>query len=214
MEKKSLILILTLIIFLYWCDKTKIIQNNIQEQNQNKIENNPYLNLIENTDTEKDRNIKIDTKKVVEEDEIYKNKKEWFSFKLPKLREIQERKDWSFVFISSPKKSWDTIKENISINIDYKSDKKTVEEYYNQQKEWIQNHIKNYEEILKEKSKIDKYDWLRLIYKWQLWKDTLQRLQIIFYKEWKFFLITYTSTQDTFDKYINETNNLIKSFKF
>jgi len=44
MQKKNLIVILTLIIFLYWCDKTKIIQNNIQEQNQNKIENNPYLN--------------------------------------------------------------------------------------------------------------------------------------------------------------------------
>lgn len=178
-------------IFLYWC-------NNI------KIKNNPEWNIISVPKTG------IQS----QEERLYQNKKEWFSLKIVTWRKIQEDTNWLLVFITSPQKQWDTIKENLWINVDQKSDKKTAEEYYLQQKQGIENHIKDYKEISKEEYKIWEEKWLKIIYKWILWNNKLQRQQIILYKNWKIFLITYTATQETFNEYIDQINNIINSIKF
>jgi len=199
-KKKYLIFIMFLLpIFLIWCNKNITIINN-----DTKIEKKSDWNILSKT------TINIEPK----EDEIYQNKKEWFSLKLLSWRKIQENIYWSLLLISSPQISGDNLNEKLWISTDSKSDKKTVEEYYTQQKQWIEKHINNYKEISKEQVKIANIDWIRIIYEWNLANNSLKRQQIIFYKNWKFFLITYTATQDTFNEYINQINTIIESLKF
>jgi len=206
MNKKYLItIILTLIIFLYWCNENIIIDNwNIISWINSKIENKSDLQNI----SERDANIKSQNY------ELYQNKKEWFSLKIDTGRTIKENINWSLVIIYSPKKSWDKINENLSINIDAENNNQTIEEYYSGQKLWIQNYIKDYKEISKEEYKISKEIWIKTIYQWILNNNKLQRQQIIFQKNWKSFIITYTAIQDTFNDYINQINNIIKSLEF
>jgi hypothetical protein len=199
-KKNYLIFIIFLLtIFLIWCNKNITIINN-----DTKIEKKSDWNILSKT------KMNIDPK----EDGIYQNKKEWFSLKLLSWRKIQENIYWSLLLISSPQLIWDNVNEKLWISTDSQSDKKTVEEYYTQQKQGIEKHINNYKEISKEHLKIAKTDWIKIIYQWNLWNNNLQRQQIIFYKNWKFFLITYTATQDTFNEYINQINTIIESLKF
>lgn len=202
---KKTYVILLVMIFLFWCDK-KIISNE-------KIETENISNGIIISKTETKNNQKK-TQKEKKEDTIYTNKKEWFSIKIPSWRDIQENKYIWRVLLSAPLKKGDKIHENLIINTDSQSGQNTIEEYYNQQKKWIENHIKNYKEILKEDFKIAKLDWIKIIYQWTLWNYNLQRQQIIFLKNWKFFLITYTATQETFQEYIWQIDDIIKSLKF
>ena len=210
MNKKYLITItLILIIFLYWCNKNITIDNWniiswiiswINSQIENKSD-------LQNTSGE-------ETNIQAQKYGLYQNKKEWFNLKVNTGRKIQENINWSLVFISSPKKLWDKINENLSINITSGNNNQTVEEYYSGQKQWMQNYIKNYKEIWKEQYKIAEEIWIKTIYQWTLNNNKLQRQQIIFQKNWKFFRITYTATQDTFDEYIKQINAIIKSLEF
>ncbi len=205
MKTKRLIVIVSIFtLFLYGCKQTTTIETPVKTLNDTQIENNPEL-VTKSA---------IKTYIQPKEGWLYQNKKEWFSLKIPAWRKIQENKYWSLVSVSHIQNSWDKTKENLSINTDSQSDKKTVDEYYSQQKQWIQNHIKNYKEISQTEYKIAKEKWIKIIYQWSLEDKMLQRQQIIFHKSWKFFLITYTSTQDTFDEYIVQINDIIQSIKF
>ncbi len=202
----TILFILTL--FLYWCnhDATNDIKQESQDktsytspdQSDKKIEWDTINTLL-------DQNIK---------ENIYTNKKEWFDILIPQWRTVQENKNTWRTLLSSPIEKWDILNENIIITTDNQTNHKTAQEYYLDQKKWIENHIKNYNEILKEDNDIQWYDSIKIIYQWSLWNHNLQRQQIIFFKDSKFFLITYTATQDTFDKYINQADQIINSFKF
>jgi hypothetical protein len=217
-KKNYLILVVLIsILFLYWCNQKITTNTDKQLENNKNLKNiatgiNKKIEDKSDSDIKSGKKINIDVK--IEEDKLYENKKEWFSLELSTWRKIQEDINWLLVLISSPQKKWDKTKENLSINTDSQSGKQTIEEYYTQQKKGIQNHIKDFKEISKEEYKIVKENWIKVIYKWILGVNKLQWQQIIFYKNWKIFLITYTATQSTFNEYIDQVNDIIKSLKF
>lgn len=211
-SKKNYLLTIVLvsILLLYWCNQNTV---NNTHKTENKFDLNttiPDINKpIENLSG---LNTKSDTK--IKEDKLYQNKKEWFSIQILTWREVRENINWLLVSICPPRKLWNVIKENLSINTDTQSGNQTIEEYYTQQKEWIQNRIKDFKEISKEEYKIGKEKWIKVIYQWTLWVNKLQWQQIIFYKNWKIFLITYTATQNTFNQHLDNINEILKSFEF
>lgn len=221
--KYMLTISLLSIMFLFWCKRDSTIDNNTSIPNDAQLGDTTTGNTSETKDKIGGKNIsttattttkKTTTNLTPKESGLYQNKKEWFSLSVNTWRTIKENAYWSLIVISSPQKQLDKTNENLSINTDSQSTKKTVEEYYAEQTKWIQNHIKDYIEISKVGYKIAKENWIKTIYQWILEDKKLQRQQIIFYKNWKFFLITYTATQDTFKEYIDTINNIISSIKF
>lgn len=215
-KKNYLLTIVSIsILLLYWCNQNTV-------NNTHKTENKSDLNTTIPADINKpienlsglNKTSDIDTDTKIEEDKLYQNKKEWFSIQILTWREVRENINWLLVSICPHRKSWNVIKANLSINTDSQSGNQTVEEYYSQQKEWIQNRIKDFKEISKEEYKIVKEKWIKVIYQWTLWVNKLQWQQIIFYKNWKIFLITYTATQNTFNQHLDNINEIIKSFEF
>ncbi|MFZ2150739.1 MAG: DcrB-related protein [Candidatus Absconditicoccaceae bacterium] len=215
-SKKSYLIAVVLVsmVFLYGCNKN--LTTNTQETKNNS--NGNSIILDDNKKIEKKAENKSDlniiTDKTIKEDKLYQNKKEGFSLQIATGREVKENRNGLLVSIYAPQKQGDKIKENLSVNIDLQSGNQTIEEYYLQQKNGIQDHIKDFREISKEEYKLEKDKGIKVIYQGTLGINKLQWQQIIFNKNGKFFLITYTATQSTFDEHIDEINNIIKSFKF
>lgn len=211
MKKTNLTIAILFILslFLYWCSQDST--NDIKQKSQDKI--SYTLPDQSNKKVESEAiNTLWNQEKWIEN--TYTNKKEWFNILIPQWWTVQENKNTWRTLLSSPIEKWDILNENIIITTDDQTNHKTAQEYYLDQKIWIENHIKNYNQIFKEELKIQWYDSIKIIYQWSLWNHNLQRQQIIFFKDSKFFLITYTATQDTFDKYIDQADEIINSFKF
>lgn len=207
-----LILISSLTLSLFGCtSKTLEIQETIST--------NPDIKLQENNN--KDNNVENKTvinNEIIKTEDTYQNKLFWFKLKLPDWRTFEEnnkieKKMWMLVNFF-PQQNNLEINENLSISIDQLQTDEEVQEYYQQQQNLTKDYINNFQEISSEKLKINKISWIKSVFKWELWWNLLQRQQILLKKNWIFFLITYTSTQELFNQNIDQIDQIIESFQF
>ena len=179
----------------------------IPKENNNNWENIKFNNV----EIENEQNENVQAKNTAEINYIeYQNKKYDFNIKIPNTRTFQENIDWFDIEIKTPKN--DSINENLWIVVQELQTEETLESYTEKTIKWLKELYKNYNEITKEDIEIDFNKWTVLTYEISEDWYKIKAQQIVFLKNNKSYIFQYTATKDTFDKYINEINNIVNSF--
>jgi len=142
----------------------------------------------------------------------YLNKEKWFSLQVPSDWTFQETVFNSIVVLFAPQLSWDTIKENLwitSLEISWAIDLNT---YYKQKKSFLENIINDFELISKEEVNIKNIKWITISYKGTDEWQKLRRQQTFFFISKTVYIFTYTTTQETYQDFLQDVNSIINSF--
>lgn len=143
---------------------------------------------------------------------IYENKTEKFSLEFPDGREFEENKYGFDTIIFTPKN--DDIKENIWVSTQELQKFLSVDEYYQETVNKLNETQKGFEEIDSKNIIIDDLNWKYITYKYQEGENELKIKQVfLISSENKVYTINYTATKDTFDDYIQNVDQIINSFQ-
>lgn len=208
-----------LLIVISWC--TKNVVNTIENENleiwkdisitDTTTMNENWDDTTEATDNEINTEEKQDTSNPTK-DWIYEYESKLYNFS------IQVPNQWNFVeneygfsVIFYTPNDWG-VRENLWISIQTPQINTNLEEYY-------QETMKKIEEISEWFNEIESTDievsWLKgknTIYE-TIQNDTnIKSQQTVFIDNNIVYILQYTATKETFDKYIKEVNNIIKSF--
>jgi len=194
----SLVLVMWLLLLL-GCTKNTWIQSD--SPIIPKISHTTSGNIPENTIEEQ-----------VSERQTYENKTDGFSLQFPSTWTFQEQAYGASVVFSSPTSETDKIKENVAITRTPLNKTYTVEEYYIINKERLATQ-NGYNEIENSIIKINNLDAKKIIFTSTFEDKKLQFEEIFIIDNNFLYTITYTATQDTFDKYIKKVDKMVASIK-
>lgn len=228
MKKFSLAIIMaiSLSILLTGCNKVTTdtdqgLNNEINTETQqdwdtkaNETTNELDKILDKETKQEDNNENKNKNKEETNSNRIYENKTNNFSFEFSDWREFQEDKYWFTVVVFTPKD--DEIKENVGIAVQQLQKFISIQEYYEETVNkltetlnWFKE-INNYEVSNKN---TDTLKWKTIVYEYNEWDLTLKSQQTFFmWTENTVYILNYTATADTFDKFIDWANTIINSF--
>jgi hypothetical protein len=226
MHKQKIISILILWIFLVtltWCTKktwnttineniydwenTTIIDTTTSEEeiwNESIEEINNEITSQENEANEENTNI---TEKWTYE---YESKLDKFSIQVPNDWSFEENK-YGFSVIAYTPDDWE-VRENLWVLIQTPQINTNLEEYYQESIKKIDEISEWFKEI---KTSDIEINWLKgknTIYETIQNNTNIKSQQTVFIKDNIVYVLQYTATKETFDKYINDVNNIIKSF--
>lgn len=201
------------LLILSWCSK----QNNTTTQVEN--ETSP-INTVEEIDTqntnneiannEKDNTTKEETKEDTKDTDlyIYENKEYWFTVSIPQNWTFKENEYNFSVILYTPKD--DNINENLGITVQTPQIETNINEYYSNTISKLKDNSPDFKEL----SNKDIQNWKTIVYETTQWSDSIKAQQtIIFDNQKNIYVLQYTATKETFDKYINSVNKIIDSFK-
>ena len=179
---------------------------------------NKQLEKKGDTDTQKSITNQEDNGKITNENQNtdinqfveYENKKFNFKLDIPSKRTFQENSQWFDLKLNTPKN--DDINENLWVKVQTLKKQETLENFSQTTIEWLKNLYEDYNEIKKENIKINWIDGIQLIYEISENWYKIKSQQTTLIKENKSYIFQYTATKESFDMYINNINNIIKSF--
>lgn len=143
----------------------------------------------------------------------YENKAEKFSFDFADGREFQESKYGFNTIVFTPQD--DEIKENVWISVQNLQKAVNIQEYYTETINKLKSTLKEFKET---KTEDITQDWLEgktIIYEYKEWDKILntQETFLMDNEEDKVYIINYTATKKTFNKFLEWAEKIIKSFK-
>jgi len=192
MKKITLSFILLLSIFIFWCNDI-----NQKDQLSEKIEINEEV--------DKEVKQKIETI-------IYENKNENYSFKFPKDRNFEENQYWFNTIVFTPED--DDIKENIWISIQKLQKFLSIQEYYEETLNELNNTLVWFKELKSENIEINWIKGKKIAYQHNISEKELKSEQtFLISNENIVYSINYTATTETFDNFIEWVNIILQSFK-
>lgn len=197
MKNKNLLIILSwVILLLTWCSK---INNNTWNQNLIPSDNETSIEQDNISSTETQEN-NINEKTIG-----YENKQYNFSLSIPVWRVLKEN-EWNFeTLLYAPQN--DNIRENIWISVQTPQIETSLEDYYNNTINWLWTIISD------DDIEINWIKWKNIIYTTESWNIKIKAQQT-FMIYWNIvYVIQYTATEDTFQSYINDVNQVRDSFK-
>ena len=204
MKKIYITLALILPLFLMGCSIDSLIP--VQET-KDKIDST--ITQIQDTVDTTGEEIKEDEQKP--KARTYENKAEKFSFDFADGREFQENKYGFTTIVFTPKD--DNIKENVWISVQQLQKFISKQEYYEETVNKLENTLTDFKETKVEDIIQDGLEWKTITYEYQEWDKTLKSQQtFLISKENTVYIINYTATKITFDKFINWVEKIIKSF--
>jgi len=221
MKKQKLIPIVVLWIFLIsaaWCSKSTstATENEItptQEENTilepNNWEEEIWIESNETTDNE--TNAEEDTTPISNEWRYeYESKMYNFTISIPNQWNFVENEHGFSVIVYTPE-DWD-LRENLWITIQTPQIDTDLEEYYKDSMQKIDGISEWFKEIKTTDIEINGIKGKSTIYETVENDTNIQSQQTVLIKNNIVYVLQYTATKETFDKYINEINNIIKSF--
>jgi hypothetical protein len=197
MKNKNLLIILSwVILLLTWCSK---INNNTWNQNLTPSDNETSIEQDNIASTETQEN------NINEKNIGYENKQYNFSLSIPVWRVLKEN-EWNFeTLLYAPQN--DNIRENIWISVQTPQIETSLEDYYNNTINWLWTIISD------DDIEINWIKWKNIIYTTESWNIKIKAQQT-FMIYWNIvYIIQYTATEDTFQSYINDVNQVRDSFK-
>ncbi len=141
----------------------------------------------------------------------YTNQEKKFQFNNIDWRTIETGKYWFDTIAFSPKD--DDIRENVSIKTDELQKFLSVQEYYEETINTLQNQVKWFEEIEKKEVNINDMKWVSIMYTHLWWEIELKSERtFLMSPENIVYIIEYISTADTFTKFYTEYKKILQSF--
>lgn len=163
----------------------------------------------ESTDTNnetKEHNIK--EKKTYD----YESKLYRFTVKVPFTWTFVEEKYWFTVLFYTPDD--DEISENLWISIQTPQTAANLEEYYKDSMQKISEISEWFKKIGAKKIEVNGLKWISAVYETKQNGTNVKSQQTVIIDDKNHvYVLQYTATKDTYDKYINDVNNIIRSFK-
>lgn len=200
--KNSILALLLSCILISWCSIS--INKKIKQQADNNIGNDMINKEKDKIITDENQNIY--TNQFVE----YENKKFNFKLNIPSKRTFQENSQWFDLKLNTPKN--DNINENLWVKVQTLKKPETLEDFSQTTIEWLKNLYEDYNEIEKENIRINWIDGIQLIYEISENWYKIKSQQTTLIKDNKSYIFQYTATKESFEMYINDINNIIKSF--
>lgn len=199
MKKKLILLcIFTTLPMIFWCSK------------DNKVDIELNENMPLDTDNRDEDEYSNSEPEDVDKLYIYENKTNNFKIDIPKKWTFEENTHWFNCLIYTPQN--DNIKENLWIYVKNLSKNDTLEELLETTiTELIDTY--NVEIISNSYTKINWETWTNLIYSFKDWEYEIQSQQTTFIIWNKIYIFQYTATKNTFNKFSDEINYIISSFK-
>jgi len=192
MKKTYIILWLILSLVLTWCWIDWIII----KENSKDVKT-----------TQQEESVKEENKK-----RQYENKSENFSFEFLSWWNFEENKYGFNTIVFSPKD--DEIKENVWISVQQLQKFLSVAEYYEETINNLEKTIKTFEEVENKNIEIWNLKWKKIIYEYKEWEITIKSQEtFLISKENKVYIINYTATKDTFEKFLEWSEIILNSFK-
>lgn len=231
MRKQKIISIVILWIFLItltWC--TKKIWNTTTDEiihdwkdsttiNTTMSEEETWNESVEVEETNSEKTPQENEENEVEEENTnvtekwtyeYESKLDKFSIQVPNDWSFEENKYGFSVIVYTPD-DWD-VRENLWVLIQTPQINTNLEEYYQESIKKIDEISEWFKEI---KTSDIEINWLKgknTIYETIQNNTNIKSQQTVFIKDNIVYVLQYTATKETFDKYINDVNNIIKSF--
>ena len=207
-----------------WWDNTNIEDTTIEKETQNteiaqeelaQNETNKEINEVKTTnDTTKENDTKIEKSQNQKKSNsyTYENKKYNFSIQIPNSWTFQEEEYNFAVLLNTPKD--DEINENLWISVQTPQIKTDLNTYYSNSMKKIAEISDNFKEISYTDIEVNWIKWKSVIYESTQWDTIIKSQQTVFIDDDnKVYILQYTATKSTFDKYLNTINWIIKSFE-
>ena len=140
----------------------------------------------------------------------YESKLYNFTIDIPNQWNFVENEHGFSVIIYTPE-DWD-LHENLWITIQTPQIDTDLEEYYKDSMQKIDGISEWFKEIKTTNIEINGIKGKNTIYETVENDTNIQSQQTVLIKNNIVYILQYTATKETFDKYINEINNIIKSF--
>ncbi len=197
MKKTYIILWITFSLFLTWCGIDSLIM-----QDESSDKNINIEDPIENNEEVTEENNTL----------LYENKEHNFSFELPNERTFEENKYGFKTIVFSPKD--DEIKENVWISVQQLQKFLSVQEYYEETINKLKKTIKTFTETKTEDIKIWNLKWKTIWYEYKEWDIIVKSKEtFLMSAENKVYIINYTATKDTFEKFLEWAETILNTFK-
>lgn len=188
---------------LVWC------QSNIDLKENGDTTTNITTN--ENWDWGNDTIIEKKSNDNLNNTRIYENKTNNFSFEFDSWRTFQEDKYWFTTIVFAPVD--DGIKENVWIAVQNLQKTLSIQEYAQETINKLKETVKWFQEIKNEDISINWLNWKTIIYEYQEWEVNIKAQQTFLITENNtVYIINYTATSKTFDKFINWVETILNSF--
>jgi hypothetical protein len=133
-----------------------------------------------------------------------------FTISIPNQWNFVENEHGFSVIVYTPE-DWD-LRENLWITIQTPQIDTDLEEYYKDSMQKIDGISEWFKEIKTTDIEINGIKGKSTIYETVENDTNIQSQQTVLIKNNIVYILQYTATKETFDKYINEINNIIKSF--
>lgn len=190
-----------------WEDATVVNTTTSEGENWNELndEINNEISAEESGITEENTNV---TEKWTYE---YESKLDKFSIQVPNDWNFAENEYWFSVIVYTPDDWW--VRENLWVLIQTPQINTNLEEYYQESIKKIDEISEWFKEI---KTSDIEINWLKgknTIYETIQNNTNIKSQQTVFIKDNIVYVIQYTATKNTFDKYMDGVNTIIKSFK-
>lgn len=143
----------------------------------------------------------------------YESATDDFAIEYPSDRTFQEHVYNTSVMFFSPLKSWDDIKENVSITKTALNKPYTLEEYYAINKSDLASLKPWFTEVSNEIITIHDKQFQQLIYTGMSNGIELKWQQVSYIANQSIYVLTYTATSTTFDEYIEEVNAMVATLE-
>jgi hypothetical protein len=208
-KKIYITLALVLPLFLMWCSIDSMIPN--------KESVDTTVNNIEDTITQIQDKVDTAWKKIEAEVQKiktrgYENKTENFSFDFADGREFKENQFGFNTIVYTPKD--DDIKENVGIAVQHLQKFLSKSEYYEETVNNLKETLNEFKEISAKDITQDWMEWKTITYEYSEQDKVLNSQQtFLMGKDNTVYIINYTATKETFDKFIKWVQKIITSFK-
>jgi len=208
MKKIYIVLTLTLSLILMGCSTDSLMPSEKITENTE-----PTITQIEDQENivPEKTNIEPEIKEDGSKSRTYENKTEKFSFDFADGREFEENKYGFNTIVFTPKD--DKIKENVWIAVQHLQKFLSVQEYYEETENKLKSTLKDFKKI--EAKDIAKGDlkWKTITYQHKEWDNSLKTQQtFLISNENIVYIINYTATNKTFDKFLEWTELIVNSF--
>lgn len=145
--------------------------------------------------------------------QTYESKTDKFTLQFPATRTFEENVYGSSVMFFTPLAQDDKLRENIGIVKKTLDKEYTLDEYYTLTKPELQNLIPNFVEVSNETIKIKDMNAQKLIYQGTQGEVKLQWAQVYLIKNKVVYIITYTATEDTFNEFIKNVDDMVATLE-
>jgi len=206
MKKIYITLALMLPLFLMGCSIDSLIPT---QETKDKIDST-ITQIQDQVDTAWEK-IEDEVQKI--KSRAYENKTENFSFEFADGREFQENKYGFNTIVFTPKD--DEIKENVWISVQHLQKAVSIKEYYQETKKKLETTLTEFKETKIEDITQDGLNGKTMTYEYKEWDKTLstQETFLMDEEEETVYIINYTATKATFNKFLEGVEKIITSFK-